>query len=579
MLLQWLQEIEEHIQHSPLRVHRVLPLPLNEEYSKYLREGLQRVQTVIESAQRKLNLVLLGEVKSGKSTVVNALAGGEVAPVDTLECTSAIMEIEFAEKPFARCIALDGTQRESTVDALYGLLKRHQGDIDFFRQWKLMQIGYPLPDLRRLRIVDTPGLATLTEQNQRTTQEYIQEADVVLWVLNANTLGDLDIRTLISEVARRGKPIVIIVNRIDEVDGDAERLVLYVQEEYGLYCQAVFPLSATMAYQGVISNNVELLQKSGFNALRDYLAQQLDIQADRVKLRSIVSSATAVMRDEQLLHKNYQKELAFLRAQIDSHKREMDSKAAVIAQDMTVWLQGCINGPDIRQLVEAGVQEARQQGQAAVEQAIRQRIQSWWDGVTQQLQKEFEKRWEEGEAEFLNRFRMEAGNLPVAVQEQVLANPEIESSPLESETIMTGKAVQGAVLGTGAGLAASVITAHALHAALLPIAALTLPQFVLIGAIAGAVAALKRFVRAGEDSDRMEAVVRQCQDVLSKQVETELSPRIQQACEQTAHSVHEHFVQSVANGFSSSEMRSFESELEEYIVKMQTLIEKESDIL
>lgn len=74
--------LQEMIAHSPLNTIMHLPemLVLADDAA-----------TLEEKLYQPLRVAVLGEVKAGKSTLLNALAGGVIAPSDVTETTACIM--------------------------------------------------------------------------------------------------------------------------------------------------------------------------------------------------------------------------------------------------------------------------------------------------------------------------------------------------------------------------------------------------------------------------------------------------------------------------------------------------------
>lgn len=62
--------------------------------------------------QNRFLLAIVGKVKAGKSTFINALLKKDLLPTDALQATSAIIEIFHAEKPFLRITYADGSAEE-----------------------------------------------------------------------------------------------------------------------------------------------------------------------------------------------------------------------------------------------------------------------------------------------------------------------------------------------------------------------------------------------------------------------------------------------------------------------------------
>lgn len=55
----------------------------------------------------KFFLMVAGEAKGGKSTFINAFLGAEILPMDVKQCTSALIQITYGEKPRLETVYAD----------------------------------------------------------------------------------------------------------------------------------------------------------------------------------------------------------------------------------------------------------------------------------------------------------------------------------------------------------------------------------------------------------------------------------------------------------------------------------------
>lgn len=290
----YIDNLMNYVSKSPLYQDKGF-LEINEIYN-----DLELLRSKIE---QPLHVAIIGEVKAGKSTLINAFACGEVAPTNATETTACIMKIAYAKNEWAKIHFKNGTEQTGDISQIYGILRQHENDQAFFSQCEFAEIGKNLSGLRNMYLIDTPGLETITEENATRTESYFQNVDVVLWVFNGNYLGQSDVNNRLRQVAKMGKPIVAVINRIDQVDGDPEELVDYLDMTLGIYLKKIFPLSAKKAYEGVISNNKKLQEESGFSALYRYLDENIDRQVAIVQMESIQASAKVLDEKIQVFHR------------------------------------------------------------------------------------------------------------------------------------------------------------------------------------------------------------------------------------------------------------------------------------
>lgn len=95
-------------------------------------------QSIIKTADKikdkKFNLMVLGEAKSGKSTFINAYLGKEILPMDVKQCTSSIIKINYGDK--FKLVAKTAAGGQTTIDnsdEIIEFLKIHASIDDKYR--------------------------------------------------------------------------------------------------------------------------------------------------------------------------------------------------------------------------------------------------------------------------------------------------------------------------------------------------------------------------------------------------------------------------------------------------------------
>lgn len=117
-------------------------------------------------------VVVLGRLKAGKSTLVNALTHHLVAATATLECTNAVTVYHDGAPARAEVVGLDGVRtRIDLVDGVLTDLGRPVTEISHVDRY------LPMTALRRLTLVDTPGIATLTVENAEATRRALIDGE------------------------------------------------------------------------------------------------------------------------------------------------------------------------------------------------------------------------------------------------------------------------------------------------------------------------------------------------------------------------------------------------------------------
>ncbi len=154
-------------------------------------EALESLQKAILQLDELFLVVVAGEFNAGKSALINALLGEKVLPEGTTPTTSRVTLVKWGEQP-----------GEQVVDEKFSIY------------------SYPLPLLKELNIVDTPGTNAIIRQHERLTDEFVPRSDLILFITSADhPLTDSE-RQFLERILAWGKKIVFVLNKVDILDDD-----------------------------------------------------------------------------------------------------------------------------------------------------------------------------------------------------------------------------------------------------------------------------------------------------------------------------------------------------------------------
>ena len=255
-----------------------------------------------EKCRQPLKVVLMGASNSGKSTLLNALAGDSVSPVDIRETTAVIIRVRYATEHQAKMSFYDKDCHKGSIAEIFNILEQHRNDVDFASSCREVEIAMPLPTLYNLEIVDTPGMGTLTKKNQETAKNYIQQADLILWVLHASYINNETIENDISDAFDFGKPMICAVTHVDEVEATPEQVAEAAEDALPGYFDKIFPLNASEAYQAVCEKSEEKIIETGFQALLKELETEYDNNSEEAQSESLLDSAQNLLIKDRDIH-------------------------------------------------------------------------------------------------------------------------------------------------------------------------------------------------------------------------------------------------------------------------------------
>jgi hypothetical protein len=184
----------------------------------WLQHNLQRFE-------EPLRVAIAGKVKAGKSTLLNALVGEEIAPTDAGECTRIVTWYVDAQVPKVTMYPRSAAPRQLTINRAGGGLSFDlQGTP--VEQVDKLEVQWPSQNLRSQTLIDTPGIASLSADTSARAGAFLApedaptQADAVIYLMRH--LHATDVRFLESffdQGVARATPIntIGVLSRADEI--------------------------------------------------------------------------------------------------------------------------------------------------------------------------------------------------------------------------------------------------------------------------------------------------------------------------------------------------------------------------
>jgi tRNA U34 5-carboxymethylaminomethyl modifying GTPase MnmE/TrmE len=244
---------------------------------------LDTLQNMLKDIREPLLFVVVGEVKSGKSSLLNALFGQEFCKVDVLPATDRIYI--FKHSP-----------REQSTDVSTQVTERY----------------LPIAFLEHFNVVDTPGTNTMVTEHQTITENFIPRADLVLFVFSVVNPWGASAWELLRFVNQKWlKNVVFVLQQADlrepsEVAVIEQHLRDTANEKLG-FAPPIFAVSARKAFLARTSgvDKKRLSEESRFEPLEQHI--NLLVDESRHGLRKLISTcqtATVILSDSSMRVRN-----------------------------------------------------------------------------------------------------------------------------------------------------------------------------------------------------------------------------------------------------------------------------------
>ncbi len=184
-----------------------------------------RLRAVGDRLDAPLRVAIAGRVKSGKSTLLNALVGERLAPTDAGECTRVVTWYADGHTYRVTLGLRDGTTRQARFN-------RDGGALDVVldglaaEEVERIDVMWPARALRTATLIDTPGIGSLSEQTAARSWELLAPedeatpADAVIYLMKHLHATDLELlRAFHDTEVSQPNPVnsIGVLSRADEI--------------------------------------------------------------------------------------------------------------------------------------------------------------------------------------------------------------------------------------------------------------------------------------------------------------------------------------------------------------------------
>jgi hypothetical protein len=276
-----------------------------------------RLVSVRSRLDEPLRVAVAGRVKSGKSTLLNALIGERLAPTDAGECTRIVTWYRDGHSYQVLLHPKHGAARQARFTRDNGAIEVDLGglspdDIDE------MSVTWPSQALRIATLIDTPGIGSLSERAARRAWELLAAddeetpADAVLYLMKHLHANDLDfLRAFHDTEVSRPNPVnaIGVLSRADEIGvgrldsmASARRIAtrLATEPKVRRVVQTVVPVAGLLAETALTLTEAEVRQ---LRLIADHPPKEIEellLSADRFIEKMPELGVTSIEREHLL---------------------------------------------------------------------------------------------------------------------------------------------------------------------------------------------------------------------------------------------------------------------------------------
>jgi GTPase SAR1 family protein len=335
---------------------------LGRDLIRKLRAQEKQIKIRLDS---DFSLVVVGDFKRGKSTLINALLGSQVVSTAVTSETVTINVIQYGNSLRVEACLVDGGRVELHPDHLSSerllpILKALPKPVSH------LCIETPVEWLKGLCLVDTPGTGDIMKRFDRQVHAYLSQADVLIYVMFAPAaLSESERAFLKCSVLPQDFPkVFFVINRLDEISEiEAQRFMHRTRHQisssfpnantFGLsaldeFCrlqslerpnpsrssalEAEFRLFRNCIYNSILLNK-DLIQLDRATDLMDQMLYSFETSMLLIK--------NAMQSDQQRLNeaiRQCENTTSDLYARLDQHKQQIRHNVDLLCEEALDWM-------------------------------------------------------------------------------------------------------------------------------------------------------------------------------------------------------------------------------------------------
>lgn len=299
-------------------------------------------------ARNELNVLVVGQFKRGKSSLINALLGADVMPTGALPLTGVVTAIRYGDTPRIDVCFETEPIRSIAADELATYVTELNNPANI-RRVRRVDVFWPSTLIQGLALFDTPGIGSTYSHNTAAAHAALPKADAAILVVGPDPPIGADELAYVQRVVASSEQLFVVLNKSD-IAGEAlpeilrfTQLTVEQSVETGSVVE-IIPLSATLTRNDQRAGRENDAFGHLVAALRDFVARKGDITLER----SIRRRAGAILQRLQAFLAMRIKALR-LPALERSERRKSAERALEAVDDRVRTLELMIND-DVRQL-------------------------------------------------------------------------------------------------------------------------------------------------------------------------------------------------------------------------------------
>lgn len=282
--------------------------------------------------EEKFNLVVVGQFKRGKSTLINALISEDILPTAVVPLTSIVTILRHGPKERVTVNFIDGTKEIISRGELQEYVTE-KFNPENAKKVESVEVEHPSKFLKGgVQLVDTPGVDSIYSHNTDVANHFLPESDATIFLMTADQPLSIGEVKFLRNVREHATKIFFVLNKVDMLSGaEQQEAAEFIRDSLSKEMSVgrdnikLFLVSSKTALCGRLKKDEDLERKSNIQSLEKSLMDFLSKEKSDVmvsvaarRARKIAAEASTLAK---LRLKAYSESTESLQKKIDEFKK------------------------------------------------------------------------------------------------------------------------------------------------------------------------------------------------------------------------------------------------------------------
>lgn len=315
-----------------------------------IKQSIEEVEKRL--IEEKLFVVVCGEFKQGKSSLMNALINEpELFPVDVDITTNLVSSITYGEtEKITVVVGESGKEKSQEIQRVeipnYVTEQHNKGNV---QQAKMLTLQSPNPQLKEgLVLVDTPGVGSLNVEHTSVTYAFIPNADAIIFVSDALApLSAKELEFITERIVPYCQNLIFVVTKIDSV-ANYENIIASNREKLAQVLKlpdseiSIIPVSSRLKLDYLKFQEAEDLEDSNFQELENELWGLISQERGKILLlRALTELGRAVNEIKAPIQVEWETYQQQSKQELEESERQLQAtkeRLAALQENNADWL-------------------------------------------------------------------------------------------------------------------------------------------------------------------------------------------------------------------------------------------------